>query len=128
MFLEEYADFLESHVEAWTVTTRGTLVPGIDRHYIRILPADQDAEFRKLWDEFEEQLTPESKFAAAIDSFQPMLLNCATQGAAWKRHGVSADRVVARNSRIAMGSDSLWKKAAAMIQGAVDAGHLAPGA
>jgi putative hydrolase of HD superfamily len=93
-----------------------------------LLPADQDAEFRKLWDEFEEQLTPESKFAAAIDSFQPMLLNCATQGAAWKRHGVSADRVVARNSRIAMGSDSLWKKAAAMIQGAVDAGHLAPGA
>jgi putative hydrolase of HD superfamily len=91
-----------------------------------LLPADQDAEFRKLWDEFEEQLTPESKFAAAIDSFQPMLLNCATQGAAWKRHGVSADRVVARNSRIAMGSDSLWKKAAAMIQGAVDAGHIAP--
>jgi glucoamylase len=39
-FLEEYADFLESHVEAWTVTTEGSLVPGIARHYIRILPAD----------------------------------------------------------------------------------------
>jgi glucoamylase len=41
-FLEEYADFLESHVEGWTVTTRGSLVPGITRHYIRILPADPD--------------------------------------------------------------------------------------
>jgi glucoamylase len=41
-FLEEYADFLESHVEAWTVTTQGSLVPGISRHYIRILPADPD--------------------------------------------------------------------------------------
>jgi glucoamylase len=41
-FLEEYADFIESHVEAWTVTTRGSLVPGITRHYIRILPADPD--------------------------------------------------------------------------------------
>ena len=41
-FIEEYADFLESHVEAWTVTTRGSLVPGIARHYIRILPADPD--------------------------------------------------------------------------------------
>lgn len=37
-FLEEFADFLESHIEAWTVTNQGTLVPGIPRHYIRILP------------------------------------------------------------------------------------------
>lgn len=40
LFLEDYADFLESHVEAWTVTTQGSLVPGIPRHYIRILPID----------------------------------------------------------------------------------------
>ncbi len=38
-YLEEYADFLECHVEEWTVTTEGTLVPGIRRHYIRINPA-----------------------------------------------------------------------------------------
>jgi len=37
-FLEEYADFLEAHLEAWTVTTEGTLVAGIPRHYIRIHP------------------------------------------------------------------------------------------
>ncbi len=39
-FIEEYADFLESHLEAWTVTTQGTLVKGIPRHYIRICPTD----------------------------------------------------------------------------------------
>jgi glucoamylase len=37
-FLLDHADFLESHVERWTVTTRGSLVPGIPRHYIRIDP------------------------------------------------------------------------------------------
>ena len=37
-YLEEYADFLECHVENWTVTTEGTLLPGVARHYIRILP------------------------------------------------------------------------------------------
>ena len=37
-FIEAYADFLEAHIEAWTVTTEGTLVPGIARHYIRITP------------------------------------------------------------------------------------------
>lgn len=39
-YLEEYADFLESHIEAWTVTTQGMLVPGISRHFIRIHPVD----------------------------------------------------------------------------------------
>jgi len=39
-FLERYADFLECHVMAWTVTTDGTLVPGIRRHFIRIQPVD----------------------------------------------------------------------------------------
>jgi putative hydrolase of HD superfamily len=91
-----------------------------------ILPADQAAEFRALWDEFEGKATPEARFATAIDRFQPVLLNCSTEGAAWKRHGVTADRVRARNSHIAEGSAALWDEAARLIQGAVDAKHLAP--
>ncbi len=39
-YLHDYADFLESHLEGWTVTTQGTLVRGIPRHFIRILPLD----------------------------------------------------------------------------------------
>jgi len=41
-YLEEYADFLECHVESWTVTTQGTLLPGVARHYLRILPERPD--------------------------------------------------------------------------------------
>ena len=37
-FMEAYADFLESHIEQWTVTRNGTLVDGITTHYIRISP------------------------------------------------------------------------------------------
>ncbi|MGH7914696.1 MAG: glycoside hydrolase family 15 protein, partial [Candidatus Binataceae bacterium] len=39
-FLLDYADFLESNIERWTVTKQGFLVPGIKRHYVRINPAD----------------------------------------------------------------------------------------
>jgi glucoamylase len=39
-YLEEYADFLESHLEAWTVTTEGTLLSAVPRHFIRIHPLD----------------------------------------------------------------------------------------
>jgi glucoamylase len=42
-FLLDHADFLESHVERWTVTTEGTLVPAVARHYIRINPATPGA-------------------------------------------------------------------------------------
>jgi len=41
-YLEEYADFLECHVDSWTVTTQGTLLPGVARYYIRILPEEPD--------------------------------------------------------------------------------------
>ncbi|MGH7138504.1 MAG: glycoside hydrolase family 15 protein [Pirellulales bacterium] len=39
-YLEDYADFLESHIDRWTVTTEGSLVPSIRRHFIRLHPAD----------------------------------------------------------------------------------------
>ncbi len=38
-FLESYADFLRAHVEEWTVTSRGSLLPGTVRHFIRLNPA-----------------------------------------------------------------------------------------
>lgn len=39
-FLEQYADFLECHLEPWMVTTQGTLLAEVPRHFIRILPVD----------------------------------------------------------------------------------------
>ncbi len=90
-----------------------------------LLPPDQGTEFRALWDEFEAKETAESKFATAVDRFQPMLLNCRSQGAAWNRHGVTHDRVVARNRHIADGCNELWRFAEAMLQDVVTAGHLA---
>lgn len=89
-----------------------------------LLPADQAAEFRVLWDEFEAKQTPESKFATAVDRFQPVLLNCRSQGAAWNKHGVTHDRVVARNQHIADGCANLWAYAEQMLNDTVAAGHL----
>jgi len=91
-----------------------------------LLPPDQTAEFRALWDEFEAQATPEARFAAACDRFHPMLLNCLTDGHAWQKHGVTQDRVLARNAHVAAGSQALWAYAVRMIDDAVAKGHLAP--
>ena len=91
-----------------------------------LLPTDQAMEFRALWDEFEARATAEARFAAACDRFHPMLLNCLTQGHAWQKHGITQDRVLARNAHVAEGSQALWTYAVAMINRAVADGHLAP--
>ena len=41
-FLLDYADWLAAHLEVWTVTKRGELLPGKPRHYVRITPANPD--------------------------------------------------------------------------------------
>ncbi len=37
-FLEAYADWMRDHLEAWTVTNAGSLLPGVKRHFVRINP------------------------------------------------------------------------------------------
>ena len=37
-FLETYADWIESHLDEWTTTEDGVLLPGVKRHYMRIRP------------------------------------------------------------------------------------------
>jgi glucoamylase len=40
VFLEEFADWIERHLEDWTVTNDGVLHPQIRRHYMRIRPPE----------------------------------------------------------------------------------------
>ncbi len=37
-FLETYADWIEEHLDEWTTTDDGVLLPGVKRHYMRIRP------------------------------------------------------------------------------------------
>jgi glucoamylase len=39
-FFEEFADWIERHLEDWTVTNNGILHPAIRRHYMRIRPPE----------------------------------------------------------------------------------------
>jgi putative hydrolase of HD superfamily len=91
-----------------------------------LLPPGQSGRFRGLWDEFEERVSPEAKFARAMDRLQPMLINMVTGGGTWVAHGVTADQVLARVALIADGSAALGAFARGMITSAVARGLLAP--
>jgi len=89
-----------------------------------LLPADQEQEFRALWEEFEERRTPEALFAAALDRLQPLTLNYMTAGRSWQEHAVNPRQVLERNSHIAAGAPALWDFAAVLIEDAVKKGFL----
>lgn len=90
-----------------------------------LLPADQAAEVRALWEEFEVRQTPEAKYAGALDRFQPILHNYFTEGKAWRQHGVTAAQVLARNAYMAEGVPALWEYVQELIGDAVAKGYLA---
>ena len=74
-----------------------------------LLPEDQGEYLKNLWYEFEEQKTPEARFARTMDCFQPLILNDATDGRAWKEHGVKRSQVLKRNERVRLGSEQIWE-------------------
>jgi len=91
-----------------------------------LLPPDQAARFRGLWDEFEERRTPEARFARGLDRLQPMLENLTAGGGTWVEHGITADQVLAKVKLIEDGSPALGRYAADLVDRAVRDGMLAP--
>jgi putative hydrolase of HD superfamily len=90
-----------------------------------ILPDDQKEYFRGLWDEFEEKVTPEAKFANTMDSVQPLMLNDASGGLAWREHGVYAKQVRERaEKKIRPGSEKMYQWALEIVDKNVKLGNL----
>jgi len=89
-----------------------------------ILPSDQAAEYRQLWDEFEARITPEAKYAAALDRLHPLFLNYLSGGHSWKEHGIKKEQAIARNQHMKDGAPELWNFALQLIQEATERGML----
>jgi putative hydrolase of HD superfamily len=91
-----------------------------------LLPGDQAASARGLWDEFEERSTSEAAFARALDRLQPMLANMRAGGGTWREHGITADQVLVKVELIEDGSATLGGYARDLVARAVRTGLLAP--
>lgn len=106
-------------------TKREREVAAADRIF-SLLPGDQAALMRGLWDEFERSDTPEARFAHTLDCVQPLLLNQASGGRSWREHGVQEGDVRRRNAHTAEGSEALYAVVDQVIQENVGNGNLKP--
>ena len=98
-------------------------VKAADRIF-NILPEDQAKKFRQLWEEFEAYETPEAKFAHVCDNVQPLMLNDATDGLAWREHDVKKSQVLQRNSRTGEGSQVMMEYINKILDKNVESGNL----
>ena len=91
-----------------------------------LLPAAQAGEIRALWDEFEAGATPEAKAARSLDRLQPILQNLRTEGASWRKYGVTKAQVRERNRAIETAFPAVWEWLEGELDRAETAGHFDP--
>ncbi len=91
-----------------------------------LLPDDQRRDIGALWDEFEEEKTPESHYANAIDRLNPFLLNFHSGGKSWKDHGVNRKQVLERMSKTMEYIPAIQPMLLSMIETAVERGWIKP--
>ena len=89
-----------------------------------LLPQNQAEELILIWEEFEAGETAESKFARAMDRFEPLLQNRSNKGGTWKEFNVPYDKVIEKKTVIKKGSDFLWNYAKKLIDNSVEEGIL----
>lgn len=87
-----------------------------------LLPPDQAADFRALWDEFEAAETPDAVFAKALDRVQPVMANLQSGGGTWVTYDVTFDQLQTRvGAKVARGAPAIWdwvrERAAAWFAG-----------
>ena len=89
-----------------------------------LLPADQAELCLSLFNEFEDNQTPEARFAHAIDNLQPVLLNNSNDGADWRAHKVTKSQIEKRQQKTKLGSTKIWEYVLSIIEENVKKGNL----
>jgi putative hydrolase of HD superfamily len=89
-----------------------------------LLPNEQAAEYRALWEEFDAMETPDAKYAAAVDRLQPFLNNYLTDGHTWVKHGVSAEQVYQRMNPVKTALPALWEFVETVIRESCEKGYI----
>jgi len=89
-----------------------------------LLPTEQAEEFIAIWEEFEESMTDEAKFAKSMDRFEPLLQNTSNNGGTWAEFNVPYQKVYDKKKAIKHGSTAIWNYAENLINESVARGIL----
>ncbi|HYK77014.1 MAG TPA: HD domain-containing protein [Daejeonella sp.] len=89
-----------------------------------LLPKEQAEEFIAIWQEFEDGITDEAKFAKSMDRLEPLLQNTSNNGGTWKEFNVPYQKVYDKKKAIKDGSILIWDYAENLLNESVKKGIL----
>jgi len=89
-----------------------------------LLPKEQADEFIAIWEEFEEGITDEAKFARSMDRFEPLLQNASNNGGTWAEFNVGFEKVYNKKKIINEGASPIWDYAENLLNESVEKGIL----
>ena len=87
-------------------------------------PGSFSRELLSLWEEYEEQESPESRWVKVFDRLLPFCMNLATQGRSWKEQNVKKHQVLAIHEPIKKQAPEMYKWVQKKADDAVSKGWL----
>ena len=92
-----------------------------------LLPKEQGAEMRSLWEEFDAMESADAKYAAALDRLQPFIHNLCTEGHTWVEGKATLAQVMKRTGPVMDALPALKPWLQAQIDAAIEKGWIARG-
>ena len=91
-----------------------------------LLPEEQGALLRSLWEEFDAMETDDAKYAACLDRLQPFLHNSLTDGHTWVEGKVDRADVEKRMAPIQEFMPQVYEWIRTVLDGAMERGWIRP--
>jgi len=87
-----------------------------------MLPEEQEEEFNRLWNEFEDRQTQEARFALVLDNLQPIMNHYTTENENIAGKKLNRSQIIEKKSFIKDYSTELWEYALEVIDASVELG------
>ena len=81
-------------------------------------------EIKSLWQEFEAQESPESRWVKALDRITPFIVNLATEGKNWRDLSISRSQVLQMNRVVQQQAPEIFDWMRERVQECVQKGWL----
>ena len=91
-----------------------------------LLPPEQAAEYRSLWEEFDRMETPDAVYASAIDRLQSLHNNHISRGYCWKEQKATVDKIYKRMTPVKTALPELWEYVEYVVNEGLEKGYMKP--
>ena len=89
-----------------------------------LLPDEQAAEYRSLWEEFDRMETPDAFYGSAVDRLQSFHNIYLSSAHPWIKYTVTADKIYQRMMPVKTALPKLWEYVQRVVNEGIEKGYI----